>query len=302
MITATNRKYFIDPLQNVFHTAKEVLVFREQIPRSWNSPLDTIVPVTGQVMIDAHLWWKTEDGMYVDGAAVSPREIISHTPTMGLLDDGTFVIGEGYGTADVNSEHPRVLIRDARRSDGKVLPGVTTYGVERWLQAAPWAVELMPAEGDDTAAVELKISIAKQKWETRLAEVAILREAQDREWTGDLEDLSYTLPAPQYALFIDGSVYVPTAQRATTADLPEEVRSTLERVTANSLTHTPTSAAPVTRVEVPATFLVRTALDSVDGADDVPLSTIIEGAKERLKVHDISLGSYRAVPVIRSIA
>jgi hypothetical protein len=308
MITATDRMYYIDPVQDPSMTSTEVYVLREKYPRTFNSHAGTITKVVGRVYDDGHLWWKTEDGVHVDGAPVSPKEIVSYVPTMGILNDDVFVVGEGYGTQDADGDHPRVLIRSAVRSDGKRLatPGggtVSSYPVTRWVKAAPWAVELMPSVRDSAESVERKVAAAKERFRRRAAEVVILREAIVRDWTDDLPSLGdhgyEGMPSATFSLHVTADVLVPTGDPVPVTDLPEETRAAMEAVRAKSLAGSAVPTRTRQRVEVPADFLVRTAVTSMEEIQAVPRQSIISAAYAQLG-YGVELGAYTARPVLRT--
>jgi len=301
MIASENIRFYLDPLQSPFHTGTKMLVFRERYPRSFQSSVGQVVPIGKRVVSDHHLWWVHEDGRYVDGAIESPKELQSYTPVLGILDDEVFVVGQAYGLSDDG----RMMVRDARRSDGKQLPGTEsgrpgTYLVTRWYQAAGWAAECLPQAGDDQGVIDLRVALAEQRFKLRLGEVCILREANDRDWRDDLEDLDYSLPTPSYAVAVTGSVFLPLETRVEVADLSESSKQALERVHAGSFAPGEIAGSYTTRVEVPASVVVRTSFEKYEQVDEVNEYTIRNAAIDHFKVSNITVGSVTKIPVLRS--
>ncbi|UYL87463.1 hypothetical protein SEA_PUREGLOBE5_100 [Arthrobacter phage Pureglobe5] len=301
MIANENIRFYLDPLQSPFHTGTKMLVFRERYPRSFQSSVGQVVPVAKRVVSDHHLWWVHEDGRYVDGALESPKELQSYSPVLGMLDDEVFVVGQSYGV-DGNG---RMVIRDALRSDGKRLPAAAVgssifYSVDRWYQAASWALECMPHPGDTPDDVALRTKIARQRFELRLGEVCILREANDRDWREDLEDLDYGLPTPSYAVAVTGTVFLPLETRMQVDNLPESSRHALERVSNRGFSPGPLAESYVTRVEVPAQVVVRTGFEKYEQVEEVNEHTIRNAAVDHFSVANLIIGSVAKTPVLRS--
>jgi len=300
MITATNRKYFLNPLQDPYMKSDKVYVFRERIERGRS--MDRILDVKNRHMYDSHLWFTTEAGDYVDGAPVSAANITTYQPMMGIISDDLFVIGTGTG---VGSDG-RMRIERARRSDGKALPdgqGGTmnaSYAVDTWLQAASWAWECMPQPGDSAGTVAQRVEIAEKKFRTRLAEVCVLREAQSRGWTADLEDLDYTLPTPTYGLHVTGEVFIPSGAQQDVSAMPASEREKLEAVVKNSLGNPARPTRISTQVAVPVEFLVRSALPSLEDAERVQNYTLLNAAREQLGVPATALFPVSTQPLLRS--
>lgn len=300
LIPDSYRKYFLTPMQDPFATSDKVFVFRERTQRGLY--IDKITEVKGRSMYDYHLWWTTTGGDYVDGAAVSPLNLPTYQPMMGIIGENLFVIGTGVG---VDSQG-RMKIESARRSDGvRIASGngrwVDTYYVRTWLQAAPWARDMMPAEGDTSSTVSQKLSIAKQKFETALAEVCILRESQARSWEDDLEDLDYSLPKPTYALHVDGTVFVATGQQVEVDALTEDRQAMIRKARENSIGGGYAPARMETQIPVPASFLVRTSITDLDDVKDVSEYTIVNAARERLDIPVMSVVRGSTIPFIRSL-
>ena len=305
MINSADRMFYLDPLQDPFHTSDKMLVFREKYPRSYQPAKGNIVEVKDRVVTDHHLWWKTIDGMYVDGALVSPKEFVSYRTVMGIISDDLFVIGTSGGLTD-EGDGPRMQITNARRSDGRTLTNteggiVRTYLVDTWMQAADWASACLPQEGDDAEAVRLRVDTAEQKFKTRLAEVCILREANDRAWRDDLEDLEYSLPTPRYATYVDGTALVPVGTKAMDEALTEEGRLAVSKITAGNLTprEWPSSARVALRAEVPASLIVRTDYADYDDVHKVSDWTIKTAAHDRFGAGDVSILASAKTPIIR---
>jgi hypothetical protein len=299
MIANDKIRFYLDPLQSPHHTGTKMLVFRERYPRSYDSCAGKTVPVIRRHVESHHLWWVHEDGRYVDGAIESPQELQSYTPVLGIVDDEVFVVGNAYGrTAD-----DRMIVRDAVRSDGKIMPGrdtarPATVVVDRWYQAAPWARECMPEPGDDQSVVNLLVAVAEQRFKLRLGEICILREANDRDWREDLEDLDYALPTPQYAVVATGSMYIPVGTTTAAENMAADAKALLDNVTAKSFTRTPPSTFS-TRVEVPVQMVLQTSFEKYESVDEVNDYSLRSAATQQLGVYDAALGSFSKIPVLR---
>ena len=181
---------------------------------------------------------------------------------------------------------------------------VSTYTVKQWLLAAPWAKDLMPAAGDDATTVALKVATAKQRFETRLAEISILREGYVRSWFEDvpeLKDHGYEhLPEGIWALYVEARVMVSTGKTVPVTELPESSRTQIELIAKNSLGKITIGEEAVTRVEVPAEFVVRTGITDPTTHTEVAKSTILSAASTQLGSYNLELGSYTSHPVLRS--
>jgi hypothetical protein len=302
MIPKSAMRYYLNPLQSPFHTGEKMLVFREKYPRDFDSFVDKVVEVKRCTIESHHVWWITEvGGRYVDGALVSPKEMQTHTPALGILDDEVFVVGTSYGLTDDG----RMVIRDAKRSDGKLLPGTEgmqprTYLVDEWMQAASWAINCMPQPGDDQATVDLRIRLATQSFDLRLGEICILREANDRDWRDDLEDLDYSLPTPSYATAVQGSVYVAVSTGTARDDLPEDARATLDRIAERNLTGRPAPSTLTTRVEMPAQFIVKTSYEKYESVEEVNAYTLRNAAVDLFNVDNVTVGDVTKTPILRA--
>lgn len=301
MIASENIRFYLDPLQAPTHTGDKVLVFRERYPRTYDSAVGKVAPVCKRIVDDHHLWWVHTDGRFIDGAVESPKELQSHTPALGILDDDVFVVGQAYGLTDDG----RMVIRNAMRSDGKRLPGSDgqrpqSYMVHRWYQAASWAAECLPQPGDDQGIVDLRVTIAQQRFALRLGEICILREANNRDWRDDLEDLDYTLPTPVYAVAVSGSMFLPMGTQTPAAELSETAKAAVERVHARNFTPTPAVETFTTRVEVPVQMVVRTSFEKYEQVEEVNDYTIRNAAGDHFGVFDATIGSVTKTPLLRS--
>jgi hypothetical protein len=168
------------------------------------------------------------------------------------------------------------------------------------LQAASWAWECMPQPGDSAGTVAQRVEIAEKKFRTRLAEVCVLREAQSRGWTADLEDLDYTLPTPTYGLHVTGEVFIPSGAQQDVSAMPASEREKLEAVVKNSLGNPARPTRISTQVAVPVEFLVRSALPSLEDAERVQNYTLLNAAREQLGVPATALFPVSTQPLLRS--
>lgn len=189
------------------------------------------------------IWWVDADGDHVQGAVMVPRAD-GRMLSAGIIDDETFAVGTHGGMYGTGS-----LLTNARRSDG-VRP--FPHGSNRLItgdvmQAAPWALTMMPETGDTQDVVDQKVMLAKQKYDQRYKKGQVYIEGMIRDWLdllSQVRDDGHDMPTPRFAIGASGVALV-SVGRPATDDVSEQVRDATERV--RNLPLTAGSRAPLTQ-------------------------------------------------------
>lgn len=188
-LTTDDMKYYVDPLAVPYEDSKRIFVLEVRHERT-HTMVGQIVNVTGVGEIEGHrMWFKTENGYYVYGAAVGSQSVSRYSQVVARVGD-IFAFGE-QTTAAKKFPNKRNLV-SVRLSNGKQVPGGAYLPVTDWIPAAEWSYECMPSDGDSEEVIEAKLTLAKQKWDTKHAKLEIMRQGLRRGWTHDLKALQET--------------------------------------------------------------------------------------------------------------
>lgn len=301
MISRTDRIYYIDPIQDPTdsNTAR-ILVLDEK--REGHGLVNTVVKIKTRATIEGgRVWFSTEQGYHVRGAILNPIRLQNTTNVMALLGGDVFAVGVGGGQDSGNR-----LLRDFRRSDGKVIPAHNDDGSKRnvmmtkeWLQAAPWAYELMPVEGDSAEMVSAKVAVAKQKWEERRAMGVILMEGAVRDWLHHLDEIreDHNIPTPVFGGMVEGEVGMPSNVPVPRAD----DRTVRQAATLATLTDKLGATDPSSlTLMVPFSTLLPLNASTREAVMATAPATIIEHVRNKADDWSLTMGQYSLTPVLRS--
>lgn len=185
MLTLEDMKYYIDPIATPYEDTKKVFVHQVRYERH-HTLVGQIVNVKGAGDIENHrMWFATDGGNFVYGPAAGCQSVGRYKMVLARMGD-VFICGETLAVRRTQ-KHVR-LLNSTRMSNGKTLGGISVP-VTDWIEAADWAWECMPADGDSEDVITAKLALAKQKWETRNAKIEIMRQGLNRGWTQDLKAL-----------------------------------------------------------------------------------------------------------------
>lgn len=211
-INPEDMRYYVDPIpapwtpRNGTEAASmEILALRyrrNELNTSWADRLGKVMAVARQTREQDGMWWVTEDGYYVAGPVVGHN---SRVNVLGIMDDGVFVVGAAAGTHGGGQ-----LLNSVRYSDGRRMV-MNRIIVTKYVSAAPWALELMPIEGDTQAVVDQKVALAKQRYDQRWKKGEVYSEGIGRDWLHLLEDVrsnGHNLPVPSFAIGVEGTAMV----------------------------------------------------------------------------------------------
>lgn len=133
---------------------------------------------------------------------------------IGILPDG-FIYGRGVGSRTLGDGRMSVAMRDVRRSDQRsTMLGDTALAQSApfWVEAAPWTERFFPLATDDAETVELKLSLAKEQYRQRRNKTVLLREAAQRGWVRDVEEMREDnadyFPAPRFGMLVNGKATI----------------------------------------------------------------------------------------------
>lgn len=241
--------YFIDPLQpaTVRKTKADgsdlplqIVALRYRRDNFKTDRLGSIINVTHQRVENNELWWVDGDGDYVYGAQLADR-VNGRGNLMAILNDDVFVVGLAGGEHHLGSSRFGSLLVDARRSDGRRIPGLQTghltLPAPLVFKAAPWAHALMPAPGDSEAVVTAKVARAKQKFIQRHKKGEIYKEGMRRDWLHHLETLraDHDMPTPVFNVGVEGTFLTAAGDNVSLDSLTEVQRDRLRPITANAV-------------------------------------------------------------------
>lgn len=300
MLTIEDRKWFIDPIQSPDLDSDRLLVFEERWERAVSNK-GKIVKVKGYEQDGFRVWWLTEEGNYVYGAPVAPKDYPSYRNVVGWDTlNGVWFVGDSYSWSP---EQNSMIVRNAIRSDAMRpdCPGGnnnTNVHSKDFVKAAPWARSLMPEARDSNAVIRAKVDLAEQKWKRRWAEAEILREASERGWDSDIKELNEDgkMPNPVFGAVVVGSGLIPmeTAPVLTERDQ--------ERIAGFAAKGIATAVTATRRAMVP--FPVKFAIDlQITGNETPPdFDTLRNTLRSRLSDHSVSLGDYSVNRYLTSVS
>lgn len=305
MLNASDIRYFIDPLndptqQRTDSNEKRILVTEEQRdyyraqatsdPFVCGDMVGRVVEPTGY-QFNGERFWYVHSGNYVDGPVLKPQ-VRSTQRAIGILDDGTFVLG----TPDTAST--TCFIHHYQRSDQRSASfgNPENIQVDKWVLAADWAPQLFPAHTDDDETVALKLEVAKQKWKLRKAHAEVIRQADYRSWKSPMDELreNVNLPAPKYGSFVTASVGIPV--RDPSWEVPTSTRNQLDELrtkTGQALRQVGTTVN--VRAEFPCPSL---RYDTRDEALNPSHDEVIIAARHMLGDHGVIVSSFQSNPIL----
>lgn len=300
MISLKDRIYYTDPL--VDHTVAEgttrFLVIRERYPRTFNSPLGqviTIGPDAEATLADGVLF-RSHNGIYVDCQPVSPRNAPTYNDRMGILSDEAFVIGHMTG---LDRDSGAGTFRDIVRSDATTLPDGMIQRVTDHVPAAPWARALMPAVGESQAATDAKVALAQKKYRMRFAQIEIMREAEERNWQEDLQELRGSADTPiltgRWAAHVTARALL-GGNQLQAAEIPSELDETVAALRSRSLSR---SVGAWAKIEVPVSFIAPATTNDTDEAA-ISRDILVHHARNFLGSRNIDLGQYNVNRLLRA--
>lgn len=301
MLTIADRKWFIDPIQSPDLRSDRVLVQVERYNRNV-SQVGTVVKVKGFEVDDKRVWWINELGNYVYGAPVGAKNFPQYRRVVGLEQDGSWFVGESYNRS---ASQDSMVIRNVLRSDFMVLdtPGgqnYTTVNSFDYVKGAPWATMLMPEASDPDDVVAAKLALAEQKWKRRWAEAEIIREALERGWTSDLEELHDDghMPKPFYGAVVRATALLNMEAAPT---LSETEQAKFLDLAAKGITMNTTLPS---RAMVPVTvkFALDLEVDDIDNALDPSMNKLRNGLRDHIGQSDALLGDFVAYPILTSVS
>lgn len=187
-------------------------------------------------------WRTTTDGTYVTGhpvnnvgsyrqviGLVAGREDIFYYGELELIHSDGELVGGKLSTS-LNSLNEYADPTTANRRGSSV-------HLTSWVEAAPWAGELMPRPTDTAATIRAKAELAKERWLFNRAVGDMAQEGFQRGWEGNLEelqnDLTY-LPKVQVGAVVEGTVLIPTGQQVRRTDLDTDAAAAAAKVEALS--------------------------------------------------------------------
>lgn len=251
--------YFLNPVNAPVSPVPEgaQIVVLEARDRD-QSKLGEIMRVTATWHDDIRLWYRGEDGSYYDGPMIGKGaqrsayaiDLVGDEAVLGYVN-GTYTIATGQAHA----------LSYASRWSGKQLTVngaiiAEHYGVNT-MPAAPWAADLWPIPTDDADIRAAKIAVAKQKWETRIKHLGIIREGQRRDWLYILESHNFLedhgMKRPIYGALVTGHVSLPANQQVRTEDLSSRTTNTLNTLT--RFRTRPDTTAFDAQIQVPVQFV-----------------------------------------------
>jgi len=187
VLTLEDMKYYIDPIAAPYEDTTKVYVQQVRHERT-HSMVGKIINVKGVGEIEGHrMWYTTENGYYVYGASAGSPSVGRYSMVVAQVGD-IWAFGEQAARLRKGSANHRNL-GSVRFSNGKRMPGNAYLPVTNWIEAAGWAYECMPADGDSEEVVAAKLALAKQRWQTRHAKLEVMRQGLTRGWTKDLREL-----------------------------------------------------------------------------------------------------------------
>lgn len=303
MFSITDMIYFTDPVPTPLGAKDKLLVTDTAYDRN-SRYVGTIVNVKpGVLRLNGRVWKVTEDGTYVTGHAILPKAMYGKI-VVGLMEgrDDVFFVGN-YQDSTFNGQG--ALIASVLNSNAEYLvPSMeghrhNTLRLNVWLEAAPWAFELMPRVTDSAATVAAKLELAKARWEINRAVIEMAAEGYQRSWTEELktlhsnEDLDF-LPRPLLGVLYDGEVLLGSAEVAPRRDslTPSQQRQ-LEALQQ----HQQGTANPVTPKPPRIPVNVSLPLDLKLNPEEVLLPdatlTVERAAARLIDNPDVSLGAHR---------
>ena len=296
--TDAQRRFFIDPVQDPTIECTRLLVTEERTTRGTH--LDKIVNVRPKrTTVGARVWWVTEGGDHVAGAPVNPTNLMSHQRIIAPGGEGWFWLGNvGRRTGDVH------VTGEARRSDGKTLPGlhgnrVFTFETRDAVRAASWAAELVPLSGDSDEVALAKLQLAEQRWNQRRAKAEIIRQGLQRGWEDDLQDLrdSGKLPSATFGAYYKGGALVVASTPALSvrdAGRIEAYREAMPGVTPGG------DVLSYIGLEVDTPLGIH--VESFDDIRKLPTSSLRDALRSAVNDYSAIPGEYQLTPVLRSVA
>lgn len=294
MISATDRKWFIDPIPNMAVDAKQVFVLRERYGRSNHSP-GRVVDVKGKTVIDSECWWVTTTGDYVFGLPVNRVQYSGIA--VGIFNDDLFVVGSSYGLGTDAAQKLRDLLPSAPLPEvlAEVSPPVT-------VQAAPWARDLMPLLTDSEEVKGAKIALAQKKWEMRNAQFKITVEGIEREWENYLDELRESYPAmpkPYYDSLVTGNALMLANRTANPVTVGGRNLAQFNRINGK-----PEDAESPTFTDVYVMTKVQASTNNVttdiDEAQDISVGTALAALAGKFG-YDLSFSGISSTPYVRSL-
>lgn len=258
MLTKSDLIYFVDPLTDPFlrRNPRHLLVMEKFSQYDTGGPQrgeftelerGKMRPSSGAMFFEAKPKEGSSDRLsdrLVSGAIANfTVRGYDNTRVIGLIDEDTFVYGTGRRShTNGNDFHPAWLsVESYRRSDGKKVPDAAenhSVVVNRWVQAADWASAYFPMPEDDEETVRLKLELAKEKYRQRRNKTILLREASERDWIEDVEDMRNDntdyFPSPRYGVLanvqaVTGSMSVSAFEEHIPAALKERMDQFKER-------------------------------------------------------------------------
>jgi len=302
MISKEDRMYFIDPLQpSAVRKTKadgselplEILALRYRRDNFKQDRIGTVIPVTHQRVDNNELWWVDADGDYVYGAQLSDRGQ-GRTDLMAIVDDDLFYVGRNGGEHYNGSSAFGSFIVDAKRSDGKRLPGRPgssfTYLARRVIKAAPWASTLMPVPGDTQEVIDAKVARAKQRYIQRRKKGEIYKEGLRRDWLHHLERLrpDHDLPTPRFHVGVEGMFLAVNGDNVAVEDLSETQRDRVAPIRRNAIItpdHGPREGYAQQFVGAPFSVVTTHTVADYSGLRNLSTEDVRYGVFDALRVH-----------------
>jgi hypothetical protein len=226
-VSPADRIYFTDPIQRPTTKLPEnarIVVSDSANPYRNTAVRGDIIPVTGLVMGSIERWyWLGADQNHYRGVLLNAHTIRRSRWTVSFIGDDAVL---GYLTnRDFNAN--TFTFTDSRwfsgRRDsigGRVIDAMRFTDVA---PAASWATDLWPNADDTEELVQMKITLAKEKWEMRRKKGAILEEGMYRDWLTRLEEkefyTTHGMPRPTFGAFVEAEASVDTGTRIERSEL-----------------------------------------------------------------------------------
>lgn len=229
--------YYLNPVNTPTYPIPEdaQIVVLEARDRN-DAMVGEVMPVTGVWHDDIRIWYRGGDGNYYDGPMLGRGaarasyaiDIEGEGAVFGYINNTYSVAsGTGYGLSYASRWDGKQV-----RINGSVV--AEHYGLN-CVPAASWASDLWPIPTDHEDIRAAKIALAKQKWETQIKHLAIIREAQRRDWLYILEGHDFLreqgMKRPIYGAFVSGNVALSANQSIAIDDLSSRAQSTIGALT-----------------------------------------------------------------------
>lgn len=166
-------------------------------------------------------WYIDREGQHVIGQlSFIPGKAQGEERLIAVLEDNeTWVLGDVWRSHALGGDgsHNGWTLNTFGASDGLQAPHSLTgtsrsrLMVKRAFRPAPWSSDLFPRFNDSPEVVELKLQLAERNWNMRRAQYALHVQAEYRNWTEMLPELSeagFALPAARRGFIVQGEAMV----------------------------------------------------------------------------------------------